>query len=506
MRSVRDRGTDGADPVLAPAIREADHEQPCVRGRLDYAGLARLDQARFGHDPDNLLHQERCARQQPACVASPDAGSASVPSRRKVVPSDDASQAASSIADQSCSAPPNGVTTGPSAAPVPAVRRPTSHGARSSRDANGSSSAPVVEKLPRRLREDEINWLLGREQLPPLHLPRRGVGGDTARNASRDDCFALLGERGRRRRELVGARSEADEDQLTARSCGDRASAIASRSAQPALVTGEDEDRARAVSGRTGCSSASSGSWRRIARSSSRRNGDGSIPSSASNVCARAAVDVERVCLPAGSVEGAHQRADEALVKRMGTDERLQLGDELGIAAEREIGVDPPLERSKAGGRELLDVRLGEHVVCEVGERLAPPQTECLSEQSLARLGVGAVRLGNQPLETEQVELLRLEPDQIARLLGDDCSAFAEPLLSRETWYCSALAAAVGGSPRPHRFGEAVDRYRSVRREQEQGEQRALLRPAERDQRRLCPRPRVAPGSGTPLLASRSPL
>ena len=97
------------------------------------------------------------------------------------------------------------------------------------------------------------------------------------------------------------------------------------------------------------------------------------------------------------------------------------------MAAEREIGVDPPLERSEAGGLEPLDS--GCESTSSASRRgLAAPETECLAEQSARRAASAPFRLGNQPLETEQVELVGVEPDQIAGLLGDDRCAFAEQL------------------------------------------------------------------------------
>ena len=50
-------------------------------------------------------------------------------------------------------------------------------------------------------------------------------------------------------------------------------------------------------------------------------------------------------------------------MERILADERLELGDELGVAAEREIGIDPQLERGKTGSLEALDLRLRGRVV-----------------------------------------------------------------------------------------------------------------------------------------------
>src|SRR2546423_15281249 len=55
--------------------------------------------------------------------------------------------------------------------------------------------------------------------------------------------------------------------------------------------------------------------------------------------------DVERVGLAAASIVGEHQLRVEALPQRVLRDERLQLGDELRVARERELRLDPLLER-----------------------------------------------------------------------------------------------------------------------------------------------------------------
>ena len=57
------------------------------------------------------------------------------------------------------------------------------------------------------------------------------------------------------------------------------------------------------------------------------------------------AVDLERLRLPAAAVERDHQLAAQPLPQRMGRHERLQLADECGVVAEREIGVDAILDR-----------------------------------------------------------------------------------------------------------------------------------------------------------------
>ena len=56
--------------------------------------------------------------------------------------------------------------------------------------------------------------------------------------------------------------------------------------------------------------------------------------------------DLQRVRLPSAAIEGEHQLGAGTLTERRSGDEGLQLGDELVVAAERQIGVEPILERT----------------------------------------------------------------------------------------------------------------------------------------------------------------
>ena len=51
-------------------------------------------------------------------------------------------------------------------------------------------------------------------------------------------------------------------------------------------------------------------------------------------------VDVERVGLASGPVQREHELPSEALSKRLAPNERLELGHELCMAAERELSVN----------------------------------------------------------------------------------------------------------------------------------------------------------------------
>ena len=93
---------------------------------------------------------------------------------------------------------------------------------------------------------------------------------------------------------------------------------------------------------------------------------------------ARVAVGVERVCLPAGAVQGEHQLAAEPLAMRMRGDERLELAHEGGVPPVLEIGVDPRFEGGEPALVEPRRLRPRERRVRDVRERRAAPERERL--------------------------------------------------------------------------------------------------------------------------------
>ena len=103
-------------------------------------------------------------------------------------------------------------------------------------------------------------------------------------------------------------------------------------------------------------------------------------------------------------------------------DERLELADELVLAAEAQLGLDPVLESGEPELLEPRDLALREGVVTKVGQRGAPPQGQGLDEQ-LRRLAVGlpAERRGpfvDEPLEPVCIELIRLHAQPVGAALG----------------------------------------------------------------------------------------
>ena len=136
---------------------------------------------------------------------------------------------------------------------------------------------------------------------------------------------------------------------------------------------------------------------------------------------ARLPVDGESVRLAAALVEGLHQQRLRPLAQRVRRHQSLQLGDQLGVEAGGEVGLDPLLE---GGDAELVQAhRLGvrERLVREIGEGRAAYELECLPQQLRLAAGLGGgTRLTQQLLEARRVDLLRIDAQQVAAGMGLD--------------------------------------------------------------------------------------
>ena len=93
----------------------------------------------------------------------------------------------------------------------------------------------------------------------------------------------------------------------------------------------------------------------------------------------RILVGVQRLRLPARPVERGHHRPPQALAKRVLDDQCLELSNQLVVAPERKVGVDPELYCREPDLVEPADGRLGEALVGKVRERRASPQRQRLA-------------------------------------------------------------------------------------------------------------------------------
>ncbi len=197
------------------------------------------------------------------------------------------------------------------------------------------------------------------------------------------------------------------------------------------------------------------------------------------------AIDLERLRLPTGAVEREHQLRPEPLPERMLANERLELRDEVGVSADRELRLGAFLEQCEVELLEARDLLLGERLVAELGERLAAPEGECLVEQLRPPRGLVRPGLVDEPPHPGYVQLLRLEAHEIARRPRlDHVRPERLPQLGDEV--LQRRRGGRGRCPVPERIEEPVERDDAPGLEQERRQQRALLRAAESDRLAVC--------------------
>ena len=170
-------------------------------------------------------------------------------------------------------------------------------------------------------------------------------------------------------------------------------------------------------------SDTSDGSWRRIAASSSRSQGLGSIPSSPVSVRTGRPEHLQRLRLPSRPVERSHQQPSWPFAERMLCDQRLELGDAVGMTAALDRGLDPSLECEHAELLEPGGGGLEPGLVDEVCESGAAPEIQCVAEQrcrlvepaSLERVRP-VVRQSLEPVEIHRVGCHTERVSRAARL------------------------------------------------------------------------------------------
>ena len=92
----------------------------------------------------------------------------------------------------------------------------------------------------------------------------------------------------------------------------------------------------------------------RIRRSSSCRLGSRLEPELLREIGARPLVRAQRLCLTAAAVEREHVLGAETLVNCELLAQDLQFRDEIGMAAERQLGLDPCLDRVQPSSSRRL--------------------------------------------------------------------------------------------------------------------------------------------------------
>jgi hypothetical protein len=158
-------------------------------------------------------------------------------------------------------------------------------------------------------------------------------------------------------------------------------------------------------------------------------------------------------------------------------DEPLELRDDLGVTAEREIGVDPLLDRAQAEVLEPVDVGAGEVLVPEVGERLAAKEIERRTEElALAGRVTLAVRPFEKALDAAEVRPLAIDAQGIAGRPRLD-RVRAEQLPQRGDVALEGVRRSLRRRGAPERLDQLVGGNHLVRAQEEERQQHPLLRP-----------------------------
>src|SRR5262245_23163940 len=191
----------------------------------------------------------------------------------------------------------------------------------------------------------------------------------------------------------------------------------------------------------------------------------------------------KRFGLAARAVEREHQLAEEPLSLRVVTDQRLELADELRPAPDREIGIDPVLERDQPPLLQSLRLSLRERLIEEVRECRPTPEGE-RGPQRLSRL-LGPVRSEAPPpipqksLEPVDVELVALDMEHVSGRAPRQ-PPVAERLAQARHVGVERVSRCRRRTLSPQAVDQAIARDDVVGMQQQDREHGPLLRPAER--------------------------
>ena len=118
--------------------------------------------------------------------------------------------------------------------------------------------------------------------------------------------------------------------------------------------------------------------------------------------------------MPPAAIQRDHQLPVPAFARRDHLHECLELADQLARLPDRELRLDPLLLRFLTELLEPCDLRLGERLEREVGQRVAAPQGERIGRASCRPHRLADARLREQLLEANRVQRLRVDVEHIS--------------------------------------------------------------------------------------------
>ena len=164
-------------------------------------------------------------------------------------------------------------------------------------------------------------------------------------------------------------------------------------------------------------------------------------------------VEIERLGLPSATVQRQHQLPPQPLAQRIAPDRCRELPDQLAVGTQRQIRLEPLLQRGKPQLLELGDRRLRERLIAEICQRCPSPHRQRGSQRAGGLLRVPCRKLLTSALEqtTEPVEI---------QLPGLDAKHVTSPARRQQTIRpCLALYPKGPTQPR-HRHMHGVQRRR----------------------------------------------
>jgi len=199
-------------------------------------------------------------------------------------------------------------------------------------------------------------------------------------------------------------------------------------------------------------------------------------------------VGIDQPCLPAGKtiVKGTPSwvhfgdgKSEFDTQLTPGTHKlALQLGDDLRESLAHEIRLDPLLKRREIQLFEPEDLLRRERLEPELGQRLAAPERQSLSQPLATLFPFERPRGRGEPLEPLQVDRVRINREPVARRARHE-DIRAEQLAQRRDGVLKRRPRRAGRVLAPQPVDQHVRRDDVVRAQEERDEQCALLLPAE---------------------------
>ena len=194
---------------------------------------------------------------------------------------------------------------------------------------------------------------------------------------------------------------------------------------------------------------------------------------------ARAAESLERLRLTARAVERRHLKAARPFPQRVVGHQSLELADDVRVASEGEIGLDPALEGQQPELLEATRDRVEERLVGEVGERRPAPQRQRGAEDGRRLVGVAplerAASVARELLEPLEIEGSQRDAEDVPGALRLD-RLLAECLAKARDVALHEVPGRARWAVSPQAVDEVRCRDERVRATDEKGEHRALLR------------------------------